>query len=350
MRAAIISVAAALSACTWLGPETIRAGRPAYNDAILSTSDEQLLQNIVRMRFGDSVGFLTVSSVTANVTLSAGAAVDLGIGPKQSYAGNLVPFSGTVSTEQNPTITYTPVGGDRVLRQYASETPVDMALLLISSAHSRKDAWITLVRRVNNIRNPDFIEPPALVPDPRFEEIAALIDSLQRRGMLYWVRLGGAQAGIGMVLHSYSPTNAREVARLLELLAIGKPLREGDDVVVPVRLSTGTPEPGTIALETRSLFDLVRLAAASIELTADDAAGAARYPERGPAGKEVRIRSSSTRPAQARVTAEYRGRFYYIEQTDEPSKQWFSMLGLLSNAQVPDTGIGPVLTIPAGRR
>jgi hypothetical protein len=76
-RAAIISVAAALSACTWLGPETIRAGRPAYNDAILSTSDEQLLQNIVRMRFGDSVGFLTVSSVTANVTLSAGAAVDL---------------------------------------------------------------------------------------------------------------------------------------------------------------------------------------------------------------------------------------------------------------------------------
>jgi len=71
----------------------IRAGRPAYNSAILATGDEQLLQNIVRTRFYDSVGFLAVASVTANVAVTASATVQAGFGPSGNYAGNLVPFS-----------------------------------------------------------------------------------------------------------------------------------------------------------------------------------------------------------------------------------------------------------------
>lgn len=346
--AAAVALTAALAACTWVGPEIIRAGRPAYNDAILATSDEQLLQNIVRMRFGDSVGFLTVTSITANVTVTASASTQIPFGSSQDFAGNVIPFTGTVSTEQNPTISYTPVSGDRVLRQLASETPIDLAILLINAALSRKDAWIALVRRVNNIRNPDFVDASSPVSEPRFEEIASLIDTLQRRGTLYWVRLGGAQSGFGMVLHSYTPANIREVIRLLDLLDFAKPAREGDDVIVPVRLSAGSPDPGTVSLETRSLFDLARLAAAGIELPAD-AAGAVHYPERGPAGRGIRILSSASRPTGARVSAEYRGRWYYIEQSDARSKQWFLLLGLLASAQVPDTGIAPMLTVPVTR-
>jgi hypothetical protein len=75
-----------------------------------------------------------------------------------------------------------------------------------------------------------------------------------------------------------------------------------------------------------------------------------RFPERGPAGRDIRILSSAFRPSQALVAAQYRGRWYYIEQSDEPSKQWFAMVGLLAGAQVPDTGIGPVLTVPVSRR
>jgi len=74
-----------------------------------------------------------------------------------------------------------------------------------------------------------------------------------------------------------------------------------------------------------------------------------RFPERGAAGKGIRIMSSSSQPSQVRVAAQYHGRWYYIDQTDESSKQWFSMMGLLANAQVPDTGIGPLLTLPAGK-
>ena len=348
-RAAVLIGALCAAGCSWVGPEIIRNGRSSYNDAILTTSDQQLLQNIVRMRFGDSVGFLTVSSVTANVTVTTSASVDLPYGSQANYAGAIIPFNGTLSSEQNPTISYTPVGGDRVLRQLASETPLDMTVLILNSSLSPKEAWITLVRRVNNIRSPDFVDSGQPVAEGRFEEIATLLENLQRRGNLYWVRLGGAQSGYGIVMHSYTPTSVKDVHRLLELLAIDKPIREGADVVVPVRLAAGTPEPGTISIETRSLFDLVRIAAASIELPADVSAGAVRFPPRGIAGRDIRILSTAFRPRDARAAAEYRGRWYYIEQDDMASKQWFSMLGLLANAQVPDAGIAPMLTVPVSK-
>ena len=344
---------ALLSGCvTQLGTEVIRAGRPAYNDAILATADELLLQNIVRLRFVDSLGFLTVSSVTASVSLSTTGTVNLGFGPTGNYQGNLVPFAGSLTSEQNPTISYTPVTGDRVMRQLMGEIPVDLVILLLNGAPDHKAVWYALMRRVNNIRNPDFLEPPILAPDRRFEQITELASELQRRGILYWVRLPSTQPGHAMVLHSYSPASSREVTQLLELLGIAKPAREGGDVVVAIQRAVGSPEPGTIAIETRSMFDLMHLAAASVELPADIAAWARNYPQRGPAGKDIRILSASSRPAQARVAVEYRGRWYYIEDTDQPTKQWFLMLHLLASAQVPDTGagVGPVLTLPAGKR
>jgi hypothetical protein len=347
-----LALAAGVSGCAWVGPEIVRAGRPAYNDAILATSDQQLLQNIVRMRFADSMGFLAVSSVTANVSLTASGTVQLGAGPSSNYAGNLVPIVGTVSTEQNPTISYTPVPGDHLIRQFASEVPLDLAILVINSARSHAQAWNSIVRRVNNLRNPEFPDPPALVVDPRFEEVVALAAQLQRHGSLYWVRLAGAEKGHAIVLHSYSPHNAREVARLLDLLNIKHPEREGTDVVIPVELSVGTPAPGSIAIETRSLLDLMRLAAAGIELP-PDTYGAASLPAPGPAGRGIQIHTSGTEPARPRVAIQYRDRWFYIADDDDSSKQWFLMLETLVAARLPGglSGTAPVLTIPVtGRR
>jgi len=351
-RVAVVAAVAAVAGCSWVGPEIVRSGRPAYNDAILASGDEQLLQNIVRMRFVDSIGFLAVSSVTANVSVTATGGIQLGFGTESNYSGNLVPFTGTLRTEQNPTISYAPVGGEDLLRRFASEMPLDLAIFVINSAHSHTLAWRTIVRRVNDLRNPAFPDPPALVVDPGFDEITELAGTLQRHGSLYWVRLAGAEKGHALVLHSYSPADSREVARLLDLLRVKPPEREGDDVVIPVQLSAGRPEPGTVAIETRSLLELMRLAAARIDLP-PDTFGAAHFPAPGAAAQAIRIHSSSIEPSGSRVATEYRGRWYYIANDDDASKQWFSLLQLLTSTQLREAtaGTAPVLTIPVtGRR
>jgi hypothetical protein len=141
--------------------------------------------------------------------------------------------------------------------------------------------------------------------------------------------------------------------RLLELLNVTKPVREGDDVVVPIALSAGTPSAGSISIETRSLFNLMQLAAARIDLPQGAEGFSVKYPRPGSGARGIHIHSSSTRPppAETRVAVEFRGTWYYIDQSDEPSKHWFTMLQLLASAQVPDTSVvGPMLTIPVTSR
>jgi hypothetical protein len=87
-----------------LGPSSISMGRAEYNEAINRTEDEQMLLSIVKGRYGETYSLLAVSGVAANVRFSGNAGVQVGFGPKSYYEGNLVPFSGGLTYEENPTI------------------------------------------------------------------------------------------------------------------------------------------------------------------------------------------------------------------------------------------------------
>jgi hypothetical protein len=110
-------VALAFAACTqggcaWLGPQSIRSSRAAYNDAIIATNSEQLLSTIVSMRYGEPTSMLTVSSITASMHVGAAGGAELGFGRASNYAGNLVPLTAGGSYEDDPTISYTPLQGE----------------------------------------------------------------------------------------------------------------------------------------------------------------------------------------------------------------------------------------------
>jgi len=104
------------SGCAGVGPRTLSHGRVDYNETINKTEDEQMLLSIVKGRYGETFSLLKVSGVAANVRFGARAGIDIGFGPSANYAGNLVPFSGLLTYEENPTITYAPVQGDMYFR------------------------------------------------------------------------------------------------------------------------------------------------------------------------------------------------------------------------------------------
>ena len=100
-----------LSGCAFLGSRAIKTGRNDYNQAITYTEGQQILLNILRNRYGEITTTLSVSGIAANAKVRTGAGINLGFGTTEDYAGNLVPFSGNIFYEENPTITYTPVQG-----------------------------------------------------------------------------------------------------------------------------------------------------------------------------------------------------------------------------------------------
>ena len=106
--------------CTVVGPSALHSGRLAYNEAIIETDNQQMLLVIVRSRYGERSNLLAVASVTANVRIAANAGVEVGVGDSDDYSGNLVPFSAGFIYEENPTISYTPVGGQQFAHKLLS--------------------------------------------------------------------------------------------------------------------------------------------------------------------------------------------------------------------------------------
>ena len=89
-RSALLVVSVlGLCGCAIVGPQSITAGRGVYTEVINRTEDEQILNVLVRQRYDETFGMISVASVTANLQFSARAATNIGIGDSDNYAGNL---------------------------------------------------------------------------------------------------------------------------------------------------------------------------------------------------------------------------------------------------------------------
>src|SRR5262249_23683766 len=134
------------------GPAALRVGRGAYNDVIARTGSEQMLGLIVRLRYSDPIGLLTVSGVTAGLKFSAETKSEVGFGPHGNYAGALVPFSADLSYEDSPTISYAPVDGQAFLREWLMPATIEMLALLLQSG-PESAVIALLIERLNGLRS-----------------------------------------------------------------------------------------------------------------------------------------------------------------------------------------------------
>jgi hypothetical protein len=341
--------------CGRVGPAAIKASRGVYNEAIARTEAQQTLMMIVRNRYGEGSTTLAVNSVAANFRVSTQAGINVGFGPESSYAGNLVPLSGGVAYEDNPTISYTPVHGKQYVRLMLSPISLDLLVPLVRSLEP-PDAVITLlVKRINDIKNPDFLMSPAAGPDPRFSRLVKLITQLDSAGVLYWVEDLRKDVEYALVIRGYAPAYVTEVHELLGLLGLGVPEDQSKDIVLPVFLALEGPVSGGIAIYTRSIFELMTMMSASIEAPEDHVSSglAIKYPPLGPAGRGLHIRRSEGNPQTASVAVKHHGVWFYIDETDQATKGAFRLLQVLYSATIAEatrgTQAAPVLTVPVSR-
>lgn len=135
-----------------LGPGAIVRGRGLYNEVISETNNEQILELIVRARYGEPAGLLSVASVTANLRATASTAAQFGIGPSSNYNGNLVPLSLGFGYEENPTIAYAPIQGERYAKAILSPVSLDVLVLLAGSEHAPARLTSVLVKQLQRLK------------------------------------------------------------------------------------------------------------------------------------------------------------------------------------------------------
>lgn len=351
---ALCLVVCVLSGCTMVGPSSISRGRSDYNEAINRTEDEQLLLSIVKGRYGETSSLLAVTGVAANVRFRANTGAQVGFGPKESYLGNLVPFSAGLAYEENPTITYAPIEGEKYLRQVMSPIQLDMLLMGVRAMTSEDNLFILLVDRINNLRNPDFLDALTAEPDPRFMRFDELFKELRRAGVLDLLGDPREQIEFSVVIRRYAPQYSQRVRKFLALLDLPMPEDESKNLVIPVYFAVKVGESWGIAITTRSTLDLIEIMRASVEVPQEHArAGLTiNYPPMGLPGQGIRIISSTEKPKNMSLAVKYRGYWFHIDETDQRTKTFFRTLRsfwFVSIAASVDRSAAPVLTIPVGQ-
>jgi hypothetical protein len=338
-----------LCGCATVGPQSITAGRGAYTEVINHTEDEQILNVLVRLRYDETFGMISVASVTANLHFRAQAATNIGIGDSDDYAGNLVPLSAGVGYEENPTISYVPLSGEDFLRRMLSPVSAREWILLGGPAKHPGHVFDLAVRRVNGLRNPLLGEEPS---SPEFERFVELYDRLRRAAVLHLVQapVTGSEHNYFWVIHDYEDVHSDSVRELLDMLGIEINL-DGSEILLPLREALGR-SVSAIHLQTRSAYDVLRELGAGIEIPPVHLTAGIVEPLTSAVPEEkqfIKIRSSEKRPDNATVRIRFRDWWFYIDATDTKSKRAFTFLRTFIGMRLSESGAvqqAPVLTIP----
>jgi len=347
-------VGSLLAGCTVVGPSAIRSGRPTYNEAITETNNQQMLLVIIHNRYVEQGSLLAISSVTANVRVATEAGVQLGFGDSDNYAGNLVPFSASTIYEENPTITYVPVAGQQYLHQLMSPLPLATLAQLTGSLIDPASVYTALVYSVNGIYNPDFLFA-SVEPDPRFSRFVTIMAELTQMHRLHWIEDPQHSGSFSIIIDHYAPTYTARVNELLGLLGLPATRNHSPPVVLPVSLALDGRGTGGMGITTRSVYRLVDILSAAVEVPEQDQRNGATsdYPLPGMLGKALRIRYSKVKPDRTAVAVQHRDGWFYIDDNDQATKGFFRLLGALWSVTMAESAAkgsaAPVLTLPVSR-
>ena len=120
----------ALGVCGCLGPQAVHYTRSRYNEVIQTSNKEELLLNLVRLRYLEDPGFLPVTGLTAQFEVDAGA---LGRGGKDrggaSHYGEA-----NMSFADRPTITFAPQRSPELTKGLLTRIPLETLFLFVANA------------------------------------------------------------------------------------------------------------------------------------------------------------------------------------------------------------------------
>ena len=124
----LLAVTACSGGCA--GPKAVRYTRMRYNEVMRDTNDEQLLMNIVRLRYADSPVFIDLPSITSQFEVS-GRGNYLG-GTGNQFRGKTNLGFGELSLRDTPTLSYHPREGRDIAK--ALLTPLSADLFIVVNA------------------------------------------------------------------------------------------------------------------------------------------------------------------------------------------------------------------------
>jgi hypothetical protein len=378
--------ALAQSGCA-LGPRALEKSHGRYNEAFARVDSEELLLNIVRLRYGDPLAEVEVSAITAQYELDAQAdarpffSTEASADIFRSFS-TVLPGAG-VSGSNRPTLTLTPIHSGETSARYLRPITLDGVIVFSETSWPISTVFRLWLEGMSGLPNAPSASGPTrgFPPDYReFHRAVELLQALQDRGELTFRsveedvpgdpipadRVSGAdlvearKAG-----HEYRLTPDRAswqlVRRVRKLYLDLSPRALQDpeyaELVGLLRLTPGrtryevvqstvgfiekrpdAPPSDRITLVPRSLIQVMYYASHGVEVPPEHFAAGVAKPTMEPDGRvfdwgqvtggvfAVKAACQKKRPACASVAVRHRGYWFYIDDTDHASKSTFTLL------------------------
>jgi hypothetical protein len=346
-----------LPGCARLSPDLIQSGGNHYNIAMQQTQDEQMLLNLVRLKYRDTPLFLEIASVSSQFKLATGASVNASF--SEDPILNNASIGSSINFTEQPTVTYLPLQGDEIAQRMLSPISLDNILLLINSGWNISRVFRLTVQQLNQFSNaPSASGPtPASAPEFKdFKELSNLMRQLQSQRLIHigYSEINGKSAPV-LVISEHDSGN-HLIKQFRNLLGLDDSLS-----IYPIRIANnGQRDSQALNISTRSLMGMMYYLSHSVNVPAKDYHDGIVTSTKSPDGAQFtwedvtenvfKVNFSSEKPNTYSSMTYYRDKWFYLEDNDLDSKSTFSLLAQLFSLQAGKaTGTAPVLTLPVSQ-
>jgi hypothetical protein len=342
----------ALTGCKSIGPDTVARDRYNYSDSISESWKRQTLLNIVKLRYLDPPIFVDVGQIVAGYSLESTLTAGASFPETSSFGGDTATVGGSMRYTDRPTITYTPLTGNKFVKALMTPLPPESVFFMIQSGWPADGVLLATASSINGLKNQETTIDGVTPPDPGFLRVLELLRHLQRSGAVSMrVQQDAQKRQTSILTFRSKDLNDEVLAQVHELRQL---LRLHPEVTEFRLVFGGTAsDDKELAVITRSFLHIMATMAAQVGVPEKDLREERATPgiESMPEGKIqslVRILSSKEKPADAFVAVPYRDVWFWIDDRDLKSKRAFTfMLMLFTLSDTGEKEPMPLITIPA---
>jgi hypothetical protein len=337
---------AMLAGCSSYGPKSMDRDQLDYGQSIGENWKNQMLANIVKLRYIDMPVFVDVGSIVSGYTLSTTVNGNLGFG--NSFTGGDAQGLGASGTfTDRPTVTYMPKTGDDYLRVILEPVEPKNLLALIQAGYSSELLFSWAVEAINGVHNWSATARSNRVADPEFFEFVNLMQELQYLGAVGFELVSDSKTEQDIIFvlnkEGLSESTRQKALRVSEIIGLEPSLDRYRVMYAPFKTNSAT-----LAIQTRSVIQMLGAMAGFIDVPAEHVSFTTPGHDISTVSKRpFRVQSGTDRPEQSFAEVKYENHWFWIENSDIASKRVFTLMlfmtTLTNQANSPNA---PVLTIP----
>ena len=391
-----------ISACG-LGPSRMCADHLTYNDAVQFTEHQEMLLNIVRLRYNEGPEFLATSSISTQFNIDLSASGGQTVGDDQELRTNLLNVGGALRYSERPTITFTPRNEKEFTEQLISPIEPEIIFLLVNYGWDIDRVLRLTSDGISGLRNDTIRETPFENYELHLREFNQTVKDLQKLQRLGLIEISfeseetglsgpisAEKVNLGDILNSnkdgykleyqeqtktyhlkkvnknlvlrfskdaFQHTESQQVVKRLNLASDVQTYRIVNAPGSQIKASEISKESKDLIISTRSVLGTMAYLAQGVEVPEQhSAAGVVSCDKTGTAAGGIicdlfQVKVQKEKPRHVSLSVPYKGYWFYIEENDISSKRTMGVLNSLMRLKVKAAGAQniPVLTLPVGQ-